>query len=728
MTTLPSSEVPTPAFEGKSFTITHFAPTAEGFTIAAEGVGRTALLGDGGLRLEDEEKEAVKAAIWDDMASPFGGMKSFIRRRELRDKLNQKREDSPTLTPYERADIEEKLKEAEEEYQIARENYLGLGKKYGLRNITPSPENSSELKGYAITIPFAMYNRFARPENHNKPLGKISEASGVAMALVTADGRLIVQHRAVEHIVPITSEKKPGNASYTGIPGASVAGLVDAKFTIKETPKRRRSRPHDVTSKSLEDNILKEGGEELGLAPEHFTDKLIVGIAHDNIKPHDEVLFLATTSLTAAEVRRESTHSKRNKNLLPEDLEEKFMDIEASPEAIEKLVADVKCPLPPTHAAVYIACGYNMVLERDGIEAANAWKERLQERVGQNYRDIDARVAAYYQEHPEAASIVPERMWNKKSIAPRNLSGYDPAYTPAEQGLPELEDELVRTGLLPETRREISAAKLFDVDGVLTNPKTKEISDQAIIAELADCLKRGEAIALNTGRSTAWVEEKIITELRKYIDEPALYQNLMVTGEKGGTWITYDETGSACYGCALGLTMSEPLKDAVAKLVSEKYGDSMFFDTSKQTMISVEMRDNHDLGEFTERQTELVKDLTPLLSSHGQDETLKIDLTTIATDVENPHVGKALGAERFIEFLKARDVAFHNAAFTAYGDSPSDAAMADELERRGLHTEFVFVGDPAKLQKSNRYPVAVNPGEGMYEDGTLAHLRSTRPR
>jgi hypothetical protein len=694
-----------PVFHGGGFDILHFTGTKGGLQIATTGVGRLALVDK--LSLADGEQDIVGESIRADLG--YRGADAVREARTLwRTAIAENRS-------------EEDIEAAHATFRSARLCYHNRGYKIGFRDWQTDPNDPSTLTARVIKVPFALYNRLSLPGS-SEHVRAISEASGVAMALRTHDNRLIVQHRAVETVDLLTARKKSGNASYNDIPGASVAGLTDA--TIGKDASRKKGAPDSPTTESLTAHILKEAGEELGLAPEHISNARVVGIAQDNIKPHDEVLFLATTGLTAEEVREHSATSNRNKNLSPDDLAEKFLDIPATPEAIYTLLTNVKCPLPPTHAAAFVASGFMMVLEQTGSRVeAEAWASQLEKAVQDNYTTMDLMVRAFYEKHPEALHIIPERMWGKSAV-PRNPNGYSPHYTPTEQGLPELEDELVRTDLVREARREISVAKLFDVDGVLVDPQTKEVSDVAILAEIADCLKRGEPVGLNTGRSATWVEEKIVTKLRAYIDDPEVLKNFMVIGEKGGTWITYAERGDAIHGQAPDLKISEDIRLAVRDLVNTKYSDCMFFDSSKQTMLSIEMHDKYDLEQFAQRQKAFALELGKLLEE--KQSSLKIDATTIATDIESPHVGKALGAERFMQLLKDRDVVYKKASFTAYGDSPSDVAMADELERRGLKVTFVFLGDPAKLDPNNRYPIVVNPDGKRYDRGALAHLRDSR--
>ena len=106
----------------------------------------------------------------------------------------------------------------------------------------------------------------------------------------------------------------------------------------------------------------------------------------------------------------------------------------------------------------------------------------------------------------------------------------------------------------------------------------------------------------------------------------------------------------------------------------------MFFDATKETMLSIEMHDGFNLNMFHQRQKALVEDIKQLLKKYKLQDLYRIDLTTIATDVESPKVGKALGANRFLQFLKK--INSKPQKFETFGDSKSDFEMSDELHKR----------------------------------------------
>lgn len=695
----PETKNPSSEFNAGTFTISHFSDSPEGFEFATkEAVGRTSALAEGErLELDDAQKAALKAAMGREMQ--FNGAKMVADAREAwahaRDSGN------PEADTFHRAYLE------------IRDSYIGRGKKIGFRAVELTGSNT--LTADVQLVPYPVYNVLASP-NATAEVEKLSSASGVAMVVETSDGRIVIQHRGVKKQKITEPGMTRGNGTYADIPGASVAGMVDASLGMGGD--RVPGTPDPVDTDFLKTNILKETGEELGIGPDDIEGLRIVGLAQDHLKPHDEVLFLSTLKLTADQLRDTSRSSNRNKNLADADFEEKFFDIEGSPEAIETLLTDVKCPLPPTHAAAMVAAGYSMVVRQNGPEAAHAWRERMQQEVRRNYDEIDQTVAAYYQKYPDMLGHVPERYWNQ-TPPDRNPEGYSPAYTPEEQGLPTLQDEMIRTGLMPETRSTANKGYEFDVDGVVTDPREKAVIYESMLDEMISRLELGEPVCFNTGRSDSWVMERVVSTMLEKIQNKEILRNLIIVGEKGGTWTTFSETGAPAHSAVETISVPDELKDKVRKLIDDKYGDAMFFDESKETMLSVEMVDGYDLAAFTERQKQFVRDIEALLVETGTDSIYRIDPTTIATDVESPYVGKALGSDRFIEFLNSRGIKVE--AFETFGDSASDAAMADELARRGKQVEFVYVGNkPESIKRAADYPVREVAG---FSAGTLAFLQ-----
>jgi HAD superfamily hydrolase (TIGR01484 family) len=257
-------------------------------------------------------------------------------------------------------------------------------------------------------------------------------------------------------------------------------------------------------------------------------------------------------------------------------------------------------------------------------------------------------------------------------------------------------------------------AWLFDVDGVLTNPAEKRIVESQIFDEIIARLKRNEPIGLNTGRSIDFVIEQVLNPLEARIEDKKLLDGIIAIGEKGGVYITYED-GKRIEHIDEQIKVPNDLEIAVRKLTKSDFSETMFFDETKKTMISVEMKHGEDLEKFHLTQQKLVEKLKLLLKEMDI-QNLKIDPTTIATDIENSHVGKALGTNRFLKILEERGISPQS--ITAFGDSSSDFEMLEPLRQSGVPTKFVFVGNKGFREESE-----VQTTNNHFDQGTLEYLR-----
>jgi hypothetical protein len=776
-----STEVVTDSFDpvfrgGEYFDITHFSRDPCGFAITAEGA-RHSLPNDQavlraiengvpylskrqleernadrthpenhvdpienatrphGLSLTPEEKDNLKTAMHgepkDNGVGGELGFKGIVALREAR---------SAWRKAIVNGAKEAEITDLKAKFEATRDTYRNRGKKVGLRNIRTDENDPNKLKAEAVTISYPAYTVLARrgaPESTQE----YSHATGVAAALVTSDGRLVIQHRAVKQIDPLTSRLRPGNDSYCDIPGASVAGLADAAQS--NNPKRLPGTPDTFTTSSAHAALLKEAGEELGLDPENLEIK-IAGVADDHIKPHRELLILAKTSLTSAEVRDISRQSKRNKNLEDIDHAEKYLSIPATPEAIETLLTQVHCPLPPTHAAALVAAGFMMIIERgtdpDVAQVeAEAWAAQLQRGVADNYEQMDGLVERFYEDHPEALRYIPERML--KNPLTRNKLGYDPAFTPEEQGLPSIEAELTRVGLLPETRQQLGRAALYDMDGPLTDPFEKRVLDPKIYDVFLDKLSKNEFLLLNTGRSTADAErmfiDGLIARAQATHTDLSVFNRFAAVCEMGGRWITYDENGQAQYGENSQLIVPEKLAEQVRSLLLEEaYAGIVKFDETKRTMVSLEMVDDGNqetLAHFDAVKEGLVEriqgivDDYQLSTSDGGAERKRfiVKASTIAIDIYNETAGKALGAQRCKDIIEARGYKVDGAFVEMYGDSPGDIDMAKFFKGLGIYVEYIHVGKEISDLREQIPTATTHQYPGGYSQATLTHTEAS---
>jgi HAD superfamily hydrolase (TIGR01484 family) len=260
-------------------------------------------------------------------------------------------------------------------------------------------------------------------------------------------------------------------------------------------------------------------------------------------------------------------------------------------------------------------------------------------------------------------------------------------------------------------------AYIFDVDGVITDPSLKRIKHKEILLKIAELLEN-EIVTLNTGRSLEWLLERVINPLLEIVKNKENLQNFYAVGEKGGTWLTIDKNEHINQFRDKKITIPMTLQVKVKSLVESEFSETTFYDDTKQTMISTEMIDGLDPEhKYKSTQERLVTRLKELLEEEGIEGDLKIDPTTIATDIENTIVGKDFAVRRIINWLETKNITPDK--IIAFGDSKSDIPMAEEIYKKGLPLEFVFVGK--ELLKDN-YPFKINYTQEKYDKGTLEYL------
>jgi hypothetical protein len=272
---------------------------------------------------------------------------------------------------------------------------------------------------------------------------------------------------------------------------------------------------------------------------------------------------------------------------------------------------------------------------------------------------------------------------------------------------------------------------LLDVDGPLADPGTRTVAP-GLLEDLHRLLAAGIPVVLNTGRSVDFVAERLLGPLVA-AGLPA-GARLHAVCEKGGLWTT---AGAAEVHVDPELAVPDLCHAVLAELVGDGYADVLFVDAGKQTMATVEARTDVPAAAFAARQPLFDADLAARLSAAGLgvqlgDRSLpdadgrtpwRIDPSVIATDVESVRSGKARGAVRALELLRA-DGPLPSAWHTV-GDSRSDYAMADHLHALGAGVTHVDVGPLPPLARP--YPVHVVPGPGYAAAGG-AHLRELAGR
>ncbi len=249
--------------------------------------------------------------------------------------------------------------------------------------------------------------------------------------------------------------------------------------------------------------------------------------------------------------------------------------------------------------------------------------------------------------------------------------------------------------------------------------KEKKVMHQEILDMLRLDLRSGLPIALNTGRSLEWLDKTFLHDFEESFGaDRAGLTNLAVIAEFGGTWATYDKEGNRQDGQVTSLTVPTDVVEEVDALIDACFGGTMFVDKTKKTMISIEMHDGHDLEPFKKQQSELSEELNALLEERGIS-TLEMHNDTIATNVRNHYVGKDVGTDRFMEFLREREIITKK--FKAFGDNEGDFAMAEKLAMLGKDVDMVYVGDAVPQREHNGYQLVHVRG---YDSGLREYYAS----
>lgn len=272
-----------------------------------------------------------------------------------------------------------------------------------------------------------------------------------------------------------------------------------------------------------------------------------------------------------------------------------------------------------------------------------------------------------------------------------------------------------------ENPRIVEHAWLFDVDGVITNRQEKKVTEPEILDQMIRRLEIGEPVVLVTGRSLKFLKDRVVSPLSAKLEDKNYLVSLLIVGEKGGAMATFNKEGEIQELFDQSLHVFGPLKKEIEQTVEGNFADTMFFDDSKMTMISIEMRNGTKLEDFWRQQGKLGRILQGLLTKYNLYGQLRVDPTTIATDIEDKKVGKAYASSRVLDWLNERNI--KPQGFVVIGDSQSDLNMAEEIDRNNFPVKFVYVGETQRLRTEGvSFPVVLT--KGQYESGALEYLTS----
>ena len=260
---------------------------------------------------------------------------------------------------------------------------------------------------------------------------------------------------------------------------------------------------------------------------------------------------------------------------------------------------------------------------------------------------------------------------------------------------------------------------VFDVDGVITDPQEKQITQPEILDQIISRLEKEDPVAFVTGRALEWVSERIISQLESRINDSKLLNNFFVSGEFGGSSITYGQ-GVRKEFINRDFRIDQRIIDEVLELTMQKFPDSMQFDKDKKTMVSIEMKDGLTVEQFKPIQKELTPILKKILINHpGKDLEVQEDL--IATNIKNKRANKAFATQQLINWIENKKIKIGQ--YVAVGDNfKSDVLIAEEIDLEELTVEFVYVGK--ENIDTSKYSFPIKQTKNKFEKGTLEYLKS----
>ncbi len=202
--------------------------------------------------------------------------------------------------------------------------------------------------------------------------------------------------------------------------------------------------------------------------------------------------------------------------------------------------------------------------------------------------------------------------------------------------------------------------------------------------------------------------------------------------EKGASWFSITADGAGEVHVDRSLALPEAYMRDMERLVAERFADSMFFDTTKHAMVSVEQLTSVSSADYLRLQPDLDARAVEILTAHGLGSVLegvevpdahgevqvRVDPTIISTDVESIRLGKDLGAARALELLA--DGGPLPLRWRTVGDSRTDYAMARWLHENGHEVAHVDVR-PADGIPATPYPV-LTAGDLIHDEAGAALL------
>lgn len=248
---------------------------------------------------------------------------------------------------------------------------------------------------------------------------------------------------------------------------------------------------------------------------------------------------------------------------------------------------------------------------------------------------------------------------------------------------------------------------LFDVDGVLLDETGETKFHPELIDELIKRLKNGSPVGLNTGRSLSHLEQSILPYINTHATQKER-ELLFIAAEKGTVVCTWNTLGEQLISADSSFAVPENLKTFLRDWINtNKYGEFLFYDTTKQSMASFELKPSHNPGELAEALPMILSELTTILKRFDPDGIFRMDTTKISIDVEHMKAGKELGTTRFIQFCTQKNSVLSDVWI--FGDSRMDLAMLETCKNHAIPSRLFFLGDTTNIPDTKNDTITISP-------------------
>src|SRR5579871_1078834 len=180
------------------------------------------------------------------------------------------------------------------------------------------------------------------------------------------------------------------------------------------------------------------------------------------------------------------------------------------------------------------------------------------------------------------------------------------------------------------------ATFIFDVDGVITDPHTK-IPNPLIISFIVNELQKHKPVAIGTGRSAMWLQERLIPLIQNQLSDVSLIDYLFLAGEKGSVTLTFLH-GSPVTHIDEGVVIPDEIRQKIQKKVKEY---PTIFDNGKKTMVSIEIEGGEDEGKI-KKEKEALDAIALWIDKVIQPAKhhLLVERSVIALDIQQARVSK----------------------------------------------------------------------------------------